>query len=220
MRNCHQFLSVKKLFYIFLLMILPACAESNSSLPESSSNTSSVPNKVKKQLAFSDSQKKKITLEGSYEFRSDQTSLEIRGKQICFFPNENSYESIPRSAGDIRFPWFCFANTEYAASSLNVSLQEFADCGIEGLAKIVVSDYKIYKGEGSGNDVAKLIEVLEKSNAHPLPCEKKLIDHPDLKKELSDFEKMLEGFSECKFENVYVEYVSKKPLHDYFIKWK
>ena len=37
-------------------------------------------------------------------------------------------------------------------------------------------------------------------------------------KSLSQFEEMLAGFPECEFKNVYVDMVTKKPAHKYFIE--
>lgn len=37
-------------------------------------------------------------------------------------------------------------------------------------------------------------------------------------KKLSDFEKMLEGFAECKFNGMYVDYNTHEPKNDFFIK--
>lgn len=205
--------SLCKFLGVFLLVVLPAYAESNSTAAEKSGSS------VSAEYIDNDiSHNKKIILEGTYEFRSDQNSLEIRGKQICFFPNESSAKIIPKLPEDIRLSWFCFSNTEYAAYALNISLADSTNCGVDGLAKIVVADYEIFKEEGEGNDLAKLLEVIEISNTKPLLCEEKQMDNSNPRKELSDFEKMLKGFRECKFEKLYVEFGSTKPLHDYFIK--
>ena len=45
-------------------------------------------------------------------------------------------------------------------------------CGTQGAATVVVVSYNRYTGEGDGNDVAKLKNVLNKSRPEPLPCSK------------------------------------------------
>jgi hypothetical protein len=114
-----------------------------------------------------------LTFDGSYEYRSDQESLEIIGKQVCFYPSQPTSTLIPRSSGDQRLAWFCFSNSQKAANMLGFSLSKQSKaCGIRGTAKVTVVEYKRYTGEGDGNDVATLKVVLEKSPPQALPCPK------------------------------------------------
>ena len=50
-----------------------------------------------------------------------------------------------------------------------MSMQQEA-CGVQGTATVVVTGYNRYAGEGDGNDVAELENVLRKSQPEPLPC--------------------------------------------------
>lgn len=112
-----------------------------------------------------------LTFEGRFEFRTDQESLEIIGKQVCFFPAPPISKSIPRPAGDHRLPWFCFSNSAVAASRLGISMSAHPkSCGIRGTATVVVMGYNHYSGEGDGNDVAELETVLNKSQPEPVQC--------------------------------------------------
>ncbi|MBL8428709.1 MAG: hypothetical protein JNJ95_02280 [Dechloromonas sp.] len=112
-----------------------------------------------------------IILSGRYEFRTNQESLEILGKQVCFYPSLPSSAAIPRPTEDRRLPWFCFSNAALAASMLGFRLDDnLGKCGIGGHAKIAVANYQRYAGEGDGNDVASLIKVLRISPPKPLYC--------------------------------------------------
>ncbi|MCM2264356.1 MAG: hypothetical protein NDI73_04095 [Desulfuromonadales bacterium] len=114
-----------------------------------------------------------ITFEGRYEYRTDAESLEMLGEQVCFFPSTPSSENVPRPAGDRRVPWFCFANSKQAAHLLGFALDAQATaCGFTGHARITVTNYTRYAGEGDDNDVATLDVVLEKSKPEPLSCAK------------------------------------------------
>jgi hypothetical protein len=112
-----------------------------------------------------------ITFEGRYEFRTDAESLEIIGEQICFFPTKPSSKNVPRAKGVRRLPWFCFTNSSEAAHLLGVALNDRSnECGFKGSAKINVSSYKRYIGDGGGNDVAILDAVLFVSKPENLTC--------------------------------------------------
>ena len=112
-----------------------------------------------------------LTFEGRFEFRTDQESLEIIGKQVCFYPAPPTSKSVPRPVGDKRPPWFCFSNSAVAASKLGFKMKtRHSSCGIKGTATLVVVDYNRYKGEGDGNDVAELKAVSSKSRPELLSC--------------------------------------------------
>jgi hypothetical protein len=111
------------------------------------------------------------TFSGHYEYRTDEESLDIIGRQVCFFPSEPSARQVPRFAGDKRHPWFCFSNSEAAAKMLGFRLKAPAKgCGIRGDATVTVSDYVLYTKEGDGNDAATLRAVVQKSIPEPMPC--------------------------------------------------
>jgi hypothetical protein len=111
------------------------------------------------------------TFSGRYEYRTDEESLDVIGRQVCFIPSEPSAQKVPRSAGDKRLRWFCFSNTEAAAQMLGFRLAAPAKgCGIRGEATVTVSDYVPYTKEGDGNDIATLRAVLKSSTPISLPC--------------------------------------------------
>ncbi len=110
---------------------------------------------------------------GRYEYRTDQMSLDIIGKQVCFFPSEPSARLVPRPPGDKRLPWFCFSNSPAAAKMLGFRLTAPVNaCGISGSATLTVSNYVVYTKEGDGNDIATLKVVQRKTKPEPLPCAK------------------------------------------------
>lgn len=114
-----------------------------------------------------------ITFDGRYEYRTDAESQEVLGRQVCFFPSGPSSRTIPRPAGDHRAPWFCFRNSEQAAHLFGFDLNAHSnECGVTGTAKVRVSKYSRYTGEGNDNDVATLGVVMEKSKPAPLFCSK------------------------------------------------
>ena len=115
----------------------------------------------------------KIEFEGKYEYRTDEESLEMLGEQVCFFPSKQSSGNVPRPSGDHRLPWFCFTNSKEAGRLFGFALDDRSkECGFRGNAKIVVSGYKRYTGEGDDNDVVTLESVLEKSKPEVIPCTK------------------------------------------------
>jgi hypothetical protein len=113
-----------------------------------------------------------FTFEGRYEFRSDSETLEVLGKQVCFYPSGPTAAIVPRPKGDHRLPWFCFANSKSAAHMLGFKLiKDAKSCGSFGNATVTVSNYKRYTGESDGSDIATLTVVLSKAPARPLPCQ-------------------------------------------------
>ncbi|MFN4325666.1 MAG: hypothetical protein ACK4FP_07235 [Azonexus sp.] len=97
------------------------------------------------------------TFSGRYQYRTDQDSLDVIGRQVCFFPSGHSARLVPRPAGDTRLPWFCFSNSEAAAKMLGFRLKmQSKGCGIRGSATLTVSNYVPYTKEGDGNDIATL----------------------------------------------------------------
>ena len=111
------------------------------------------------------------TFFGRYEYRTDELSLDIIGKQVCFYPSGPSASLVPRPAGDRRLPWFCFSNSDAAAKILGFRLTgPTKGCGIRGSATLTVSDYFLYTKEGDGNDIATLKTVRRKSRPELLPC--------------------------------------------------
>ncbi len=114
---------------------------------------------------------KTLRLDGRFEYRTDEESHTILGNQVCYFPSNSSAAMLPRAAGDKRLAWFCFSETARATRDLGIPLQsKVGSCGSTGTAIVEVSDYKVFTGEGDGNDVAVLQSVLKKSKALPLTC--------------------------------------------------
>lgn len=112
-----------------------------------------------------------MTLSGRYEYRTDPESLDVIGRQVCFFPSEPSARQVPRPAGDRRLPWFCFSNPEAAARMLGLRLDPpHKNCGVRGNATVTVDNYVLYTKEGDGNDIATLMSVVRQSKPEPLPC--------------------------------------------------
>lgn len=107
-------------------------------------------------------------LSGTYERRLDPTTREIRGEQVCFFPDADSKGLVPREEGDGRRPWFCFSNRDHAA--LLLSLPTEGGCGHSGTATVAISHYVVDSAEGCVFDTAKLDRVLTASRPKPLSC--------------------------------------------------
>jgi len=111
------------------------------------------------------------TLSGRFEYRTDPESIDVIGRQVCFFPSEPSVRRVPRPAGDKRLPWFCFSNSKAAAKMLGFRLKAPPkSCGIRGNATVTVSNYVLYTKEGDGNDIATLKSVVRKARSEQLSC--------------------------------------------------
>lgn len=107
-------------------------------------------------------------LSGTYERRLDSTTRELRGEQVCFFPDAASKGLVPREEGDERMPWFCFSNRDRAV--LLLSLPTERGCGHFGTATVAVSHYVVDRAEACVFDTAKLDRVLTASRPEPLSC--------------------------------------------------
>ncbi len=111
------------------------------------------------------------TFSGRFEYRTDPESLDVIGRQVCFFPSGRSAHRVPRPTGDKRLPWFCFSNSETAAKMLGFRLEASPKgCGIRGTATVTVSNYVLYTKEGDGNDIATLKSVVRNAGPEQLPC--------------------------------------------------
>jgi hypothetical protein len=112
-----------------------------------------------------------LRLEGRYEYRTDEESLEVLGRQVCFVPSASSAKLLPRRPSDRRLAWFCFTDSEQAARAFGFPLAALAGaCGVTGTASIDVSAFQVFHDEGDGNDVATLVHVHSKSVPARLPC--------------------------------------------------
>lgn len=115
--------------------------------------------------------KQTLRLEGRYDYRTDEESRDVLGRQVCFLPSAASARLLPRTPSDRRLAWFCFSDSEEAARAFSFPLAAQAGtCGVTGTALIDVAGYQVYQGEGDGNDVATLVQVLSKSSPAALPC--------------------------------------------------
>jgi len=112
-----------------------------------------------------------LRLEGRFEFRTDEESKDVLGDQVCFFPDHLTARLVPREKSDRRLVWFCFANTADAKRMLNISSSlPSKNCGYAGNATVAVTGYKVYLGEGDGNDVAVLVNVTSLSKSESIKC--------------------------------------------------
>lgn len=114
-----------------------------------------------------------IRVSGRFEYLSDETSLEIKGNQICFFPDANSVSRIPRRNASSAEFWFCFDNGRAAAHMLGITMgQNRSNCGYQGTATIEVTNYIPFYGESDAdNDAATLRLVIVRTPARPIACQ-------------------------------------------------
>jgi hypothetical protein len=110
-----------------------------------------------------------LTLEGTFERRTDAYSRQVLGDAVCFIPGEKYEKAIPRFAGDDRRAWFCFSNLLAAMKGFALPARA-KGCGSRGTARIVVSDYVVSREGGESVDKARLERVLSKSAPRPIRC--------------------------------------------------
>lgn len=110
-----------------------------------------------------------LTLEGTFERRTDAYSKRILGDAVCFVPDEKHEGALPRPPGDERRAWFCFTNRAEAVKAFAIGTGR-KGCGTRGRATITVSGYAVSKGDGESVDTARLERVLAKSAPRPIPC--------------------------------------------------
>jgi uncharacterized protein YecT (DUF1311 family) len=112
-----------------------------------------------------------MMLKGKYELRADAESLEMIGDFVCFYPDSSSAKLLPRSAKDVRIPWFCFNSSIEAKKLLGISLTEDkTSCGVSGSAVVKVKDYKVALEEGEQFDTATLILAKDNVNQKTISC--------------------------------------------------
>jgi hypothetical protein len=110
-----------------------------------------------------------LTLEGTFERRTDAYSKRVLGDAVCFVPDEKHAAALPRPAGDERRAWFCFTNRAHAVKAFAIPPGR-TGCGTRGSATITVSAYVVSKGDGESVDTARLERVLAKGAPRPIPC--------------------------------------------------
>jgi hypothetical protein len=110
-----------------------------------------------------------LTLEGTYERRTDAYSRQVLGDSVCFIPDEKFEKLLPRAAGDDRRAWFCFSNLPAAMRGFALPAGR-KGCGMRGTAQVVVSDYVVTREGGETVDKARLERVVSKSASRPIPC--------------------------------------------------
>lgn len=112
-----------------------------------------------------------LRLEGRFEYRTDEESRDVLGDQVCFFPNSLTARQLPREKSDRRLVWFCFTDTFDTKLKLNIPRSKPAkSCGYSGKAVVSITDYKVYRGEGDGNDIALLKSVVSASASEMMKC--------------------------------------------------
>lgn len=112
-----------------------------------------------------------LRLDGRFEYRTDEESRDVLGDQVCFFPDRLTARLLPREESDARLSWFCFSNTVDAKRILNIpSSKPARGCGYAGKAVVTVTEYKVYRGEGDGNDVALLKRLVAASKSEVIKC--------------------------------------------------
>ncbi len=109
-----------------------------------------------------------LTLEGTYERRTDAYSKRVLGDAVCFVPDEKFEKALPRPAGDERRAWFCFSNRAEALKALAIPAAG-KGCGMRGAATIAVSGYVVGSGD-EAVDRARLDRVVSRKPAKPIPC--------------------------------------------------
>ena len=111
-----------------------------------------------------------IVLDGQYSARTDEMSLEIIGKRVCFAPDKAQWGRLPRPAAT-HAVWFCFSNDGEARRLLRVPARQADNCGWQARARIVIDTYQPYVEQGDGNDMARLQSVVKVAQPNAIACE-------------------------------------------------
>ena len=110
-----------------------------------------------------------VEVSGRYEYRTDAQSMDILGDVVCFFPDEASVSKVPRSPRAKRTLWFCFSAESGARSALGIPVTS-SSCGYAGTARVGISSYRPYLGEGDDHDVADLVRVIDSTRPVEITC--------------------------------------------------
>ncbi|WP_219114646.1 hypothetical protein [Janthinobacterium sp. UMAB-56] len=111
-----------------------------------------------------------IVLDGQYSARTDEMSLQIIGKRVCFAPDKAQWGRLPRPAA-AHDAWFCFSNDGEARRLLRVPAGQADNCGWQARARIVINTYQPYVEQGDGNDMARLASVVKVAQPNAIACE-------------------------------------------------
>lgn len=112
-----------------------------------------------------------LTLDGRYEYRTDEASVEMLGTLVCFYPAGSSTKLLPRPKTDKRLAWFCFRNAAESKRLLGIpSHTGHVGCGYSGEARVTIDEYRVYLGEGDDFDTARLQSVIGQSGPKLLSC--------------------------------------------------
>lgn len=111
-----------------------------------------------------------IVLDGMYNVRTDEMSLEIIGNRVCFAPDKAQWGRLPRPAAT-HDAWFCFSNDAEARRLLRVPARQADNCGWQARARIVIDSYQAYVEQGDGNDMARLQSVVKVAQPNAIACE-------------------------------------------------
>ncbi|MDN2670433.1 hypothetical protein OX459_03390 [Janthinobacterium sp. SUN026] len=111
-----------------------------------------------------------IVFDGLYSARTDEMSLEIIGKRVCFAPDKAQWGRLPRPAAT-HDAWFCFSNDGEARRLLRVPARQADNCGWQARARIVIDTYQPYVEQGDGNDMARLASVVKVAQPNAIACE-------------------------------------------------
>ena len=108
-----------------------------------------------------------VRVSGEYRLATDPETLDLLGRQLCFYPDAKSKKSLHQGTA-----WFCFDDLNASARLLQVNAQETRDnCGYEGEAVIDIGSYVPYLEESdAGNDEARLLSVVSQTKPKPISC--------------------------------------------------
>ena len=108
-----------------------------------------------------------VRVSGEYRLATDPETLDLLGRQLCFYPDATSKKSLHQGTA-----WFCFDDLNASARLLQINVQETRDnCGYEGEAVIDIGSYVPYLEESdAGNDEARLLSVVSQTKPKPISC--------------------------------------------------
>lgn len=108
-----------------------------------------------------------LRVSGEYRLATDPETIDLLGRQLCFYPDAESKKSLHQGTA-----WFCFDDLDASALMLQVNAKETRDnCGYEGEAVIDIGSYVPYLEESdAGNDEARLLSVVSQTKPKPISC--------------------------------------------------
>ena len=113
-----------------------------------------------------------LTVSGTYSYRTDEMSLDMIGKRVCFEPDDASRATLPVHRHGSPSRSFCFRESDAVARQLGFTLDSRPGaCGVQGPATVEIAGYRLGAPDSDEADQATLLAVRTAGRPSDVACE-------------------------------------------------